>query len=125
MITKILPDYWKKFVVTHSLEGKEIEFPWPGEEDLVAGIEILNDEAVEKEATEYWPGIGVLKDGFVPVGGCMIGTGDQFFINVNDGPNGPLYKIDHERVGSDGYNRGDAVTIMLEHYEDLLKHIPT
>jgi hypothetical protein len=44
----------------------------PGETDLIAAIEIFDDKGVEQEATKSWPGIGVLKDGFIPVGGCTI-----------------------------------------------------
>ncbi|MDH3997654.1 MAG: hypothetical protein OET90_02340 [Desulfuromonadales bacterium] len=123
MKTSILPDYWKTFVEKHSLVGTEIDFPWPGDGDSMATVEILGDEYVEEEAKEHWPGIGVFQDGFVPVGACSVGTGDPYFINTNDGPNGPLYKIDHERVSPDGYNRDEAVETMLEHYEDLLKYI--
>lgn len=122
MKSKLLPDYWKDFVNTHSLVHEEIEFPWPGEDDLTAIVEILDDENVERETKELWPGIGVHKDGFIPVAGCGVGTGDQYCINVNDGKNGPLYLVDHERVGEDGYDRADAISIMLPNYEDLLNH---
>ena len=123
MKTPLLPDHWKEFVNKHTLEGKEIEFPWPGEDDLTAMIEILNDETVEMEANELWPGIGIKKDGFIPVAGCACGTGDQYCINVNDEPDGPLYIVDHEKVGSDGYDQNDAVKMMLAHYSDLLKFL--
>ena len=111
------------FAAKHSLVGAEVELPWPGEDDLAIFIEILNDECVEREAKENWPGIGVIKDGFIPVAGSA--SGDPLFINVHDGPNGPLYLIDHEKVGPDGYNRAEAVEIMLERYDDLLKYKST
>lgn len=125
MKSVLLPEYWTVFVTDHSLVGAEIEFPWPGQRDLSAIIEIYDSLAAEQEATEAWPGMGVQKDGFVPVGGCASGTGDPFFINVNDGPNGPLYKIDHERVRLDGYDPREAITVMLDHYEQLLDYVST
>jgi hypothetical protein len=123
MKSDLLPDHWKSFLEDNALVGMEIEFPWPGELDLKAMIQILDDETVEIESTEMWPGIGIKKDGFIPVAACSVGTGDQYCINTNDGPNGPLYLVDHERVGPDGYNRDEAVEIMLAHYRDLLNYI--
>jgi len=117
--------FFSSSILLALLASQEIEIPWPGEDEMTAIIEILDDATAEIEATELWPGIGVRKDGFVPVGGCAIGTGDPFFINVNDGPNGPLYQIDHERVGKDGYDRSEAVEVMLEHYQDLLEYTDT
>ena len=123
MNTTLLPEHWKTFVAKYSLVGAEIELPWPGEDDLTIFIEILNDEGVEREAKENWPGIGVVKDGFIPVAGSA--SGDPLFINHHDGLNGPLYLIDHEKVGTDSYNRTEAVETMLEHYEELLKYKST
>lgn len=44
MTSLLIPDYWRHFVDTNHLLGREIEFPWPGEENLVAVIEILDDK---------------------------------------------------------------------------------
>jgi hypothetical protein len=123
MKTLLLPEYWKSFVINNDLVGKEVEFPWPDEEDLDAIIEILDDENVELEANELWPGIGIKDDGYFSVAGCSIGTGNQYCINIHDGKNGPLYLVDHERVGPEGYDKKEAISIMLNHYEDLLKFL--
>ena len=125
MIHDILPEHWKRFVAQHSLVGKEIAFPWPGEAELMAVVEILDDSGVEDEARGAYPGIVVLRDGFVPIGSCSLGTGDPYFINVHDGPSGPIYKIDHTRVHADGYNPDTAVKTMLGSYLDLLNYIST
>lgn len=118
----MFPNYWKNFISENSLVNQEIEFPWPEEDDLNCIIEIFSESDAITESNEYWPGIGVAKDGFIPVGHCGIGTGDPFFINENDGMNGPLYKIDHERVSSLGYNRNEAVLVMLASYSELTKY---
>jgi hypothetical protein len=116
----MIPNYWKDFLESNDLAGKEIEFPWPGEADLSAIIEILSYKCILTEATEYWPGKGVIKDGYIPVGHCSIGTGDPFFINIHDGPNGPIYKIVHEEVNDENYDKKKAVYVMLDSYEQLL-----
>ena len=114
----LLPDHWKQFAVEYSLVGKEIEFPWPGEDGLMAVIEILDDSGIENEARWAYPGIVVLSYGFVPIGGCWIGTGDSYFINVHDGPSGPIFKIDHAQVHASRYNRESAVVTMFESYRE-------
>ena len=62
-------------------------------------------------------------DGYVPVASCLIGTGDYYYINVNDGPGGPLYRIYHEAVGEHGYKANEAVAVVLSNYERLLEYI--
>jgi hypothetical protein len=76
------------------------------------------------EANELWPGIGIKNDGFIPVGGCSIGSGDPYCINIHDGESGPLYVADHERVGPEGYDRDEAISVVLQNYEELLHYLP-
>ena len=115
------PEYWKKFVNLNSLIGGE--FTVPEDVDLSgvgAVFEILSEAHSIDEAKNYWPGIGVFGDGFIPVAGCSIGSGDPYFINVNDGENGPLYRIYHDQVNDSGYDLDTAVDIVLESYQSLL-----
>jgi hypothetical protein len=39
-----------------------------------------------------------------------------------DGPNGPLYRIYHDSVGEGGYERSEAVAVVLESYGELLEY---
>lgn len=123
MKTTLLPNHWKNFVILNDLLGAEIEFPWPNENDLEAVIEILSYENVEREANELYPGLIVKKDGFIPVAGCSIGTGNQYCINLKDDENGPLYLVDHTQVLDKNYDQEKAITIMLKHYQDLLDYL--
>ncbi len=121
-MSAVIPIYWKDFVEQHALSGAEIDIP-SGIDPTGAGaeFEILSDVSIRQEAEELFPGIGVAADGFVPVGGCVIGTGDPYFINSNDGPCGPLYRIYHDAVSDAGYDRNDAVDLILNDYSELLK----
>jgi hypothetical protein len=122
----ILPDYWVKFITGQRLETKRFSIPWLADDDGAAGdheLRLLDESESQYEATELWPGKRILRDGYVPVGADEIGTGDQYFINVNDGPAGPLYQVDHEQVFEDGYEKDEAISIVLTNYEDLVKHV--
>ena len=117
------PDYWKLFVATNALEGRDLEVPESA--DLSGlGIEFLflDDEGTRQEAEDAYPGLMVARDGYVPVGGCSFGSGDPYFINTRDGENGPLYRIYHDAVGTDGYDAAEAVVVVLRDYRELLKY---
>jgi hypothetical protein len=119
------PEYWKHFVDENGLVDTEVEVP--PEADLSGlGIELefLDAAGTRVEAEELYPGIGVYRDGFIPVGGCAFGSGDPYFINVNDGENGPLYRIYHDAVGDENYDRSQAVAVVLKDYRELLAYAP-
>ena len=120
----MFPDYWVDFLEKYNLCGKEVEVP--ENDDLTGlGIEILilDEAAAQQEVEELYPGIAVAKDGFIPVGGCAFGSGDPYFINERADQAGPLYRIYHDLVGEEGYDRDQAVVTVLQSYEDLAKHI--
>jgi hypothetical protein len=118
------PAYWAEFLKQHSLIGRSASV---SESDDASGVGadliFLDTEGTRVELDELYPGIVVKHDGFVPVGGCDIGTGDQYFINVNDGIGGPLYRIDHEAVSSEGYDRASAVEVVLRDYREILTYL--
>ena len=118
-----MPPYWKIFVEQHQLVGREISLP--AEADLSgvgAEIELLDEANISTEQTELYPGIAVAPAGFVPVGGCGIGTGDPYFINVHDGEGGPLYRIYHDEAARDPIDLGTAVAVVLKDYRELLNY---
>lgn len=118
-----MPLYWQMFVKQYHLVGRE--FSIPVESDLSgvgARIEILDELGIRTEQTESYPGIGVSKAGFLPVGGCSIGTGDPYFINESDGGGGPLYRIYHDEVVDESYDPVRAIAMVLMDYRDLLEY---
>lgn len=119
-----MTSYWQAFVEQHHLVGRE--FSVPDDRD-VSGvgieIEILDDLGTQSEQTELYPGIAVAEAGYVPVGGCSIGTGDPYFINIHDGEGGPLYRIYHDEVVDQNYDPKAAIAVVLQDYRDLLNFL--
>ena len=114
------PLYWKSFIESEDLIGKHTTIP--EEEDrsgLGAYICWFDDDGSRSEKEDFYPGIAVSSDGFVPVGGCTIGSGDPYFICERDGIGGPLYRVYHDAVREDGYCRDDAVAIVLQDYRSI------
>src|SRR5258708_4587059 len=102
------------FVDTHGIVGERFELSNEVDRSGVgASLTILTAAQSIDEATNYWPGIGVTADGFVPFASCEMGSGDYYYINSHDGPNGPLYRIYHDSVGEGGYERSEAVAVVL------------
>ncbi len=118
--------YWRTFVEQHHLVGREISVPDDRDiSEVGIEIEILGEEAIHSEQTAAYPGIAVAEAGYIPVGGCSIGTGDPYFINIHDGEGGPLYRIYHDEVVDQNYNPKTAIAVVLKDYRELLNFLVT
>ncbi len=117
-----MPPHWLQFLQSEGFVGRETTIP---EVDDLSGVgaEIawLTEGDSRYERDQLYPGLGVKKDGYVPVGGCSIGTGDPYFIREQDGVGGPLYRIYHDEVHADGYDAKKAIAIVLPDYRLLRK----
>jgi len=119
----MIPQYWLDFVQANQIVRRSFHLTEENDESGVgADLTILTREDSVDEATKYWPGIGVAPDGFVPVASCDVGSGNWFYINSNDGINGPLYCIYHDSVSERGYEPSDAIAVVLQNYEQLLSY---
>ena len=120
------PEYWSEFLRLNALVGREVCIPEEQDEsELGAELKLYDEEASREEAEEYYPGIAVASDGFVPVATCISGSGNPYLINTADGSGGPLYRIYHESVAAEPYDRSDAVAVVLPNYEQLLRFVDT
>lgn len=120
----MFPDYWVRFVSDKGLVGATVEVPEEQEQSgLGVDLKFLTSEQSIDEATNFWPGLAVAKDGYVPIGSCLRGSGDYYYIRATDGENGPLYRIYHDAVDEVGYDQNDAIALVLPNYEELLAHV--
>jgi hypothetical protein len=121
----LLPEYWKSFLAAHQIvAGLEVSVPASVDRSGIGlNFEFLDEAASLVEMQDAYPGLAVAIDGFIAVGDCS-GTGDPYFININDGEGGPLYQIYHDAVSEHGYNRSDAVAIVLDDYRELVRYLP-
>jgi len=120
----MLPSYWIDFLNANDLRGKNCRLP-EGEDESGVGADlgIFTEEESIDEATNFWPGIAVAADGYVPVAGCLTGSGDPYFIKTSEGSGGRLYRIYHDAVSESGYKAEEAIALVLQSYELLLKHV--
>lgn len=121
---KIHPDYWTQFIIENDLIETEIDIPESSDlSEVGASFEIFDEKNSIDESENFYPGIAVKAEGFIPIGGCTIGTGDPYFINIHEGKNGALYRIYHNSVSEDGYNKEDAIDTVLGSFTEILKYI--
>ena len=120
----MLPSYWIDFLKANDLRGKNCRLSECEDESGVgADLRIFTDEESIDEATNFWPGIAVAADGYVPVASCLTGSGDPYFIKASEGSGGRLYRVYHDAVGESGYNADEAIALVLHSYELLLRHV--
>lgn len=119
-----MPPHWVNFLAAHNLIGREVSISESADRSGVGvDMEFLNEADSLSELQDAYPGLAVVADGFVPVGSCLIGSGDPYFINLADGEGGPLYRIYHDSVSEHGYDRSTAVAVVLEDYRELLQYL--
>jgi hypothetical protein len=118
------PQEYRQFIEANTLAGKPVDIS--DRDDLSgvgASIQLFNEADAASEANDVYPGLVVKADGYVPIACCAEGSGDPYFIRIQDQHPGPVYRIYHDSVHDENYDRGQAIVRVLDSYEDLLKHL--
>ncbi len=110
-----VPPWYAQLIATVPLCG--LELGWQSlepdkEDDGVSWLRWLDTARIRLEALEAYPGLAILGRGYLCVGGCSHGSGDQYFISTDEGEDTPLYQIDHET--------GDVAEEILAHGRDMV-----
>lgn len=117
-----IPKYWIKFLESHKLQGIELEIEEEQDlSELGVSLKLFNKQEIIEEMNNYYPGLVVKKDNYIPIGSCSFGSGDPYFINSNDGADGKLYRIYHDEFSDDEYDKDSAIDVVLNNYKTLLK----
>ncbi len=83
----MLPQYWISFLDENNLREKDCCIKEEIDESGVgADLYIFTEEQSLDEELNFYPGICVARDGYIPVAGCQIGSGDPYFIKQSEGP---------------------------------------
>jgi hypothetical protein len=72
----------------------------PSDDPSGLGVEFrwMTPEQIISEATESEPGIAAGRHGLAPIGLCLSGSGDPYFVNTLASDNPPVVRIPHEAV---------------------------
>ena len=99
-----LPDWYRELLATIPLIGLELGVATPesSDDDEINWLLWLGPDAITTESLELYPGSAVLRHGYLCVGGCAHGSGDQYFLNIGAGDDDPpLVQIYHD-IGTEG-----------------------
>ena len=93
-----LPDWYRDLLATVPLIGLElgIVVPESSEGDEISWLLWLEPDSICTESLELHPGTAVLRRGYLCVGGCAHGSGDQYFLNTRASDDPPLIQIYHD-----------------------------
>lgn len=95
----IIPAWYIELMTTVPLARLELGWqafePEPDDDGLL-WLWWMDADSVRSEMLEAYPGIPLLRVGYLCVAGCSHGSGDQYFIPTDQGDDPPLYRIDHE-----------------------------
>jgi hypothetical protein len=100
----LVPDWLIEILTSYPLTGVEFELSEEDDEsELGAEVEWLAPKAIIEESTKLFPGIAAIKLGYLPIGECLTGSGDPYFLKMDGGDDPPLVRIPHE--AGDGKSR--------------------
>lgn len=116
----MIPEYWQNFIAKNEMIGCDFEISEDEDlSELGPDLRIMNIEQCMSEATECYPGIAAVKENYVPVGMCLSGSGDYYYIRSSEGENGSLYRIYHDAVNGE-HIESDGIEKVLNNYASLL-----
>jgi hypothetical protein len=74
----------------------------------------MNKDRILSEALECYPGKLALKLGYLPIGMCEFGSGDYYYLHIEDRTieNPPLVQIFHDEIDSNNQLTENAVKII-------------
>ena len=96
----LLPDWLINLLSDYPLIGVSFTLSEELDESRL-GVEMkwLTPTGMVEEAYLFYPGILVLQLGYLPIGTCLTGSGDPYFLKMtidNDDP--PLVRIPHDNI---------------------------
>lgn len=118
-LRKIIPDWYKDVLINYPLNGLLIEY----NDNLGDQIDIncVGFEGIQFEFFDVYPGCAIGNLGFICIGECPIGSGNPYFISIDEGKNPPVYQIYHDvsDIGEKIVEKGKSK--IVEKLSDLFK----
>jgi hypothetical protein len=118
----LVPDWLTNVLRRYRLAGTEFDLTEAQDlSGLGAEVRWLPVKHMIGEACDLEPGFTVVRAGFIPFGGCAIGTGDPFFFDMRGGSNDPpVVRVPHDYAGGETYPL-DAIELVAPNLSEFLK----
>src|SRR5215204_4429494 len=119
---KLLPAHLLDWLLSYPLVGTEFSLS-EEEDESVLGVEMqwLTPAQMISETIDTYPGIVAVPHGYLPVGMCLVGSGDPYFLKINPGDDPPVVRIPHEATDADGNLNSDLIEQVTPRLSDFLR----
>lgn len=86
------------------------------------GVEMkwLTPKHMISETIETFPGIAAAPAGYLPVGMCLLGSGDPYFVLTNAGDDPAIVRIPHDAVDDQQKLRGKLIEVVCHSLSKFL-----
>ena len=119
---KLLPAHLLDWLLSYPLVGTEFYLSEDEDESgLGAEMQWLTPAQMVSETVETYPGIVAGPLGYLPVGMCLTGSGDPYFLKTGSGDDPPLVRIPHEAADADGNLDVDRIEQVTPRLSDFLR----
>ena len=95
----IIPDWYAELLIRYPICGLELgwqQFEPEEDFDEVNWMVWSNPEMMQSEMIEAYPGIAIYKYGYMNIASCSHGSGDPYFMNINESKNPPVLQVFHD-----------------------------
>lgn len=96
-----VPQWLLELMIRYPLAGAKFTLDESSDYSEI-GVEMrwLTADQITDEAVNNYPGIAAARQGYLPIGQCLIGTGDPYFVRA-DSAQSPVYRIPHTAVAGE------------------------
>lgn len=92
----LIPTWFVELHVKYPFAKMNLKLPDPEDADGEYSLTISPPEWIESELFELMPGCCIAELGYISIAEDANGSGDPYFININEGTNPPVYQIYHD-----------------------------
>lgn len=90
------PTWLAELLTTVPICGLQIGWQASEADDDISWMEVSDGPGILSESRDAYPGLAILPAGFVNIAFCVMGSGDPYFISINEGDDPPLYQVYHD-----------------------------
>lgn len=120
---KLLPANLLGWLLSYPLVGTEFSLS-EDEDESGLGVEMqwFTPAQMISETSEAYPGIVAKPVGYLPVGMCLVGSGDPYFLKIDSGGDDPpVVRIPHEAADADDNLNVNLIEQVSPRLSDFLR----
>lgn len=120
--SELLPDWYVSLLETYRLSGSIFSLDDElDQSEMGVDLKWLTPEQTIDEALNTYPGKSVIELGYLPIGSCLAGSGDPYFLNLRSKSSDPvLVRIPHA-AASEGSYPEDEIELVCNTLSDFFE----